>query len=329
MNSVAQAQERQALDAMAPAPPIFETRQPVLESGLAAALLANVIWGTSFLASKYTLESWGPFTASALRFLLATVLIFVSLRVAGRSIRFPKSIQEWSGVFAVALTGFGFLYPLQLSGLNRISSSLSAAIMLTSPLFVVISARLFLKDLMTARKLGGVLVGIVGGTLLLFPNLSFNFSVTPEFALGATLTLAASISLALSAIATRRLSRTMDSGNLTFWSMAVGFGLLAALAGAFETERLPSVFTSASPRSLLALLFLAAVCSAFCFFIWNFALAKASPKEIASTMHIKTPTAVIVGTLVAGETLTTPLILGTLIVAVGVWISQTSSGSTK
>jgi len=39
-------------------------------------------------------------------------------------------------------------------------------------------------------------------------------------------------------------------------------------------------------------------------------------------MHIKTPTAVLIGALVAGEVISRELIIGTLIVMAGVWISQ-------
>lgn len=70
------------------------------------------------------------------------------------------------------------------------------------------------------------------------------------------------------------------------------------------------------------MLFLALVCSAFCFFVWNHALSKASPQEIASSMHIKTPTAVLLGVFIANEQLTTPVIAGAVLVMFGVWLSQ-------
>lgn len=64
------------------------------------------------------------------------------------------------------------------------------------------------------------------------------------------------------------------------------------------------------------------VCSAFCFYIWNNALSKASPQEIASSMHIKTPTAVLIGVFVANEEFTATVIIGTALVMFGIWLSQ-------
>ena len=299
-------------------------RGQLLTSGLGAALLANVLWGTSFLASKATLQAWEPFTASALRFLVATVLMFLGLKIFRRKISFPKSNREWLWVLAIAISGFGALYPLQLTGLKLITSGMSAAIMLTAPLFVVVAGRLVLSERFTKRKLVGIFIGITGGTILLSGKNALALTGSTDFLIGMLLTVGAAISLALSVIATRKLSKSLDSASITFWSMGVGFILLAVSAQIIEGQNILVAITKGTPSAWSALLFLACVCSAFCFFIWNYALSKASPKEIASTMHIKTPTAVLLGVFAAGETLSAPLLIGTVIVMAGVWISQTA-----
>jgi len=299
-----------------------EARNIWFKSGFVTAIAANLLWGTSFLASKYTLLSWGPFTASALRFFLATSLMFVGLKAFKRKIKVPQSTREWLGVSAVAVTGFGFLYPLQLSGLKLITSGMSAAIMLTSPLFVVFAGRLFLGETLTARKLTAIGLGVAGGTILLSANGNFSVGITKESIVGVALTGLASLSLALSVIATRRISKSFDSGSLTLWSMAIGFVLLAVSAEIFEHDNFLFAFERATISSWVAILYLSIICSAFCFFIWNYALSQASPKEIASTMHIKTPTAVLLGVAIANESLSLPLLTGTAIVMAGVWISQ-------
>jgi drug/metabolite transporter (DMT)-like permease len=217
------------------------------------------------------------------------------------------------------------LYPLQLAGLKLVTSGLSAAIMLTSPLFVVVAGKLFLGDQLTVRKIGGIGLGIVGGTILLAGIEGISYRGSREFLLGALLTLAASVSLALSIIATRKLSKNLDSASLTLWSMGIGFVVLAMSTGFFEGSDWITAISRGTTRSWVALFFLSCVCSAFCFFIWNFALSKSSPKEVASMMHIKTPTAVLLGIGIAGERLSPAMVAGTLIMMAGVWISQTTA----
>lgn len=294
------------------------TSNQIEMSGFQLAMIANILWGTSFLASKYTLQTWGPFTASALRFLLALPVMVIALRRMGFKIRLPRT-DEWYGLALVALTGFGLLYPLQLAGLTKITSGLSAAIMLTSPLFVIVFGHLILKETISFRKIVALVLGLIGGLVLLNifdAKVSFTSN---EVRVGAGLTFGASISLALSAIATKKIAHKVDAANMTFWSIAIGLVILVPLA---VVESAKNGFNMPTTESLVSLIYLAVICSALCFFIWNRAIARSTPKEIATTMHIKTPTAVLLGVLVANESLTAQLIVGTLIVAFGVYISQ-------
>lgn len=295
-----------------------------LKSGVALAILANILWGASFLASKYTLAAWKPFTVSSLRFGIATFLLFIGLKLFNKKIEVPQSLKDWFNLILVATTGFGLLYPFQLAGLKYITSGLSAAIMLTSPLFVILAGRFFLGEKLTARKIIAIIIGMIGGSFLLYSNGSLAFQFSNSISSGTLLTLVSSLCLALSVIFTKKLTGKLDSANITFWSMAIGFFELTIAAFIFEEEGLANIIRTSTSAAWIALFFLALFCSAFCFFIWNLALTKTSPKEIASTMHIKTPTAVLIGIYLANEKMTLPILLGAGIVMLGVWLSQYS-----
>jgi len=295
-------------------------------SGFSLAVAANVLWGTSFLASKYTLLFWGPLTASALRFAVALITMIIFFPKFGFKIEFPKSKSDWSHVFAVGVTGFGALYPLQLSGMKYVSSALSAAIMLTSPLLLVLLGPIFLGERLSSRKLLALGLGIAGGIFLISNggSLSRLVNESRDILLGGGLTLAASLSLALSVVLTRKASKKISAPTLTFWSMLIGLILIAPFS-VFETH-VPQVATQGQSSFYLAifsLLYLAVICSALCFLIWNRAISRATPKELASTMHLKTPVAILLGTVVAGEAFRISQIFGALIVAAGVYLSQT------
>jgi O-acetylserine/cysteine efflux transporter len=292
-------------------------------SGFVLAIIANFLWGTTFLASKYTLQAWGPFTSAALRFGIATVCLLVILKALKKKIEMPETTNQWIGLLVIATSAFGVLYPMQLAGLKFIPSSLSAAIMLLSPLAVLGLSRTVLKEKLSPLKYVALTLGLVGGGILLSSTgnrLSVDFN--SDFFVGALLTLAAAVSLAISAIVTRKYSKEISSASITFWTMAIGFVELTLAAFFFEENVLATINTNSNTLSWLSLFFLAFVCSSFCFYIWNHALSKASPQEIASSMHIKTPTAVLIGVFIAGEELTGRVIIGTALVMFGVWLSQ-------
>lgn len=303
-----------------------------LNAGFLLALLANIIWGTSFLASKYTLQAWEPFTASSLRFAVATLALLGTLFVTGKKIDVPRSFSQWLILFVIATTGFGLLYPLQLAGLKLVSSSLSAAIMLTSPLIVLILGRMFLKERLSTMKWVAMGIGIAGGSLLLFGRTGSSISAVPSADLleGIMLTFLASGFLATSVIFTRRASKTLPTASITFWTMAIGFIELTIAAIIFEGTTFKELISHSTLLSWVSLLYLALVCSAFCFYIWNQALSLSSPQEIASSMHIKTPTAVLIGLCIGNEILSFQMIVATTLVMFGVWLSQqTHFRSTK
>jgi O-acetylserine/cysteine efflux transporter len=292
-------------------------------TGFVLAVVANILWGTSFLASKYTLHAWGPFTSAALRFGIATVCLLGILKAMKKKIEMPETLSHWVALIVIATSAFGVLYPMQLAGLKFIPSSVSAAIMLMSPLAVLLLSRVVLEERLSQLKYVALTFGVVGGAVLISSTtngMKINFD--SDFFWGTLLTLASAISLAISAVATRKYSNEISSSTITFWTMAIGFVELAIFAFIFEEDVLASVTRDANTLSIVSLFFLAFVCSAFCFYIWNFALSKASPQEIASSMHIKTPTAVLLGIFIANEELNAPIIVGTALVMFGVWVSQ-------
>lgn len=282
------------------------------------AVLANVLWAGSFLGSKYTLAAWGPISASFLRFALATLVLGTLLPLMGEVIRLPRK-SEVTGIFLIGLCQFGLLYPLQLAGLNHISTSLSAAIMLLAPLFVILSGKFLLQETVSRTKLNAIGIGLLGGLILLKDG----FSIHGNFYFGFILTLISAVLLGLSVSLTRKYSQSISVSQLSFWSMFVGVSLLAPMS--FIESYLSGGFVRSSESlhsALIALLYLAIVCSAFTFYIWNTALKLAPAKELASTMHLKTPTAIIIGVMLANEEMTFSLVLGTTIISLAVWFSQ-------
>ena len=294
-------------------------------TALFLAIAANVIWGTTFLASAWTLKTWDPITASFLRFAAASVLLLPFQLKNGVPISKLTSTER-RGLFWVGITSYGALYPLQLAGLMYIPTSVSAVIMLTSPLVLVLLASVLLSETLSANKIAGVVLGGAGGVLLLLRDgeqIQSNAALSYQ-TLGYAATFLAAVSLALSAIFTRRISKSVPIVTITFWPMLLG-ALLMAPFSLLEKRSIMSSFSLSDKegrQSILALIFLASIASVLCFIAWNKALSLSEARSLASTMHIKTPVAITLGVLVAGEPLNTTLALSAVLVILGVGLSQ-------
>ena len=278
------------------------------------ALTANVLWASSFVGSKFTLLSWGPYTSVFLRFALSFLVLLVFYSAVGIKITIPKSRKQLSAIVALGLI-LGALYSLQLSGLLYISTGFSASIMLLAPLILVIFAPLIASERTEHQKIIAIVIGIMGGLILL----SSKLSLTSEAPLGVWLTLGAAVCLAIFTLLSRRFSIILDHPTLTLYSFVVGAVAIAPFA-LFEAPiaQMASEFS----KSLIALFYLVIACTAIPFFIWNRATSMTEAKNLASTMHAKTPAAIILGVVFFNETITWTLVLGTVIVTFALWLSQ-------
>lgn len=284
-----------------------------IPAGISHAIIANVLWGTTFLATQHALTVWSPITATIIRFALAFLVLAAGMKGLAQPIGLPRTPAGWRALLATSVLGFGLLYPLQATGLKTISSGASAILMLTAPLFLI-SISAFRGESISRSKWVGVITGMIGGGVLIGTRTATGGT---EIDLpGAALTLCASMCLASSTITAKRALAEIDQLSLTLLSMGIG-SLILIPGGLIEAQPLAQSTTSA----WLAIAYLASICSILSFSLWNKAIAIGSPALIASTMHIKTPVAVILGMALNREPLSLPICVGGALVAIGVGIA--------
>ena len=127
-------------------------------------VLLSVIWGSSFILIKKSLEHFNPYEVGALRVLIAGIIL---LPLAILNIRkFPKKNLKW--LILAALTGNFipmFLCPLAET---EVSSSIAGIINSMMPIFVIIVGALLWKFQTTKRQVIGVIISFTGACILAF-----------------------------------------------------------------------------------------------------------------------------------------------------------------
>ena len=136
---------------------------PEKEKWILLALL-SIIWGSSFILIKKSLEHFNPYEVGALRVLIAGLVL---LPVAIMNIRkFPKKNLKW--LLLAAITGNFipmFLFPIAET---EVSSSIAGIINSMMPIFVIIVGALLWKFQTTKRQIIGVLISFSGACILAF-----------------------------------------------------------------------------------------------------------------------------------------------------------------
>jgi len=219
-----------------------------------------LIWGTTWLAITYQLGPVAPEVSVSHRFLIAALVIAAWCRWRGLALRFKPAEHAALALMGMAMYCFSyvFVYHAEL----HVASGLVAIGYSASPLLATLGTRLFFGQPVTARMVLGSTLGILGITLVYWPEFA---NLRGEVALGAAFTLlAVLISTAGGLLAQRNHQNKLHGWPSMAWSM--GYGGLASLAVALALGR-PYTIDLGAPY-LLSLLYLALLGTVAAFAGW-------------------------------------------------------------
>ncbi len=163
---------------------------------IVAALFAlYVIWGSTYLAMRFALESFAPFAMAGIRYLTAGALLLAYTRLRGEP--WP-SRREWAASLALGVLLLGIGNGGVAFAEQWVASSLAAVMIASMPLWSALFSGLF-GHWPSRREWVGLSIGACGVVLL---NLEGDLRASP---LGALVLLAAAASWAFGSVWSRRL----------------------------------------------------------------------------------------------------------------------------
>lgn len=288
---------------------------PTIAKVLAAFAAVYVLWGSTYLAIHFAIETLPPLTMASARFLVAGGLMYAFLRLRGEK---APDRRQWG---AAAVVG-GLLLVGGNGGVvmaeRTVPSGVVALLVAMVPLWMVLLEWARPGGTKpTTRTVLGLLVGFVGMVLLVGPaNLAGGGGVDLA---GAGLVMMGSISWAAGSIYSRRAALPKSPFMATAMEMACG-GALLLIAGAARGELAGLDVSAFSPRSLLALAYLVVFGSLIGFTAYIWLLGVSTPARVSTYAYVNPVVAVFLGWAFAGEEITTRVLLaaGVIVAAVAV-----------
>ncbi len=276
-----------------------------------------VIWGSTYLAIRYAVETIPPLFVAGFRHLIAGGLLFGWCWWRGfRPIR-----QQWlaSVVLAVLffLIGHGTLHWAQ----QTLPSGLAALLIATEPIFVAIILTATRRARFTRSLLIGLLLGLFGVALILGADVR---SGRPEI-LSSFAVLIGAASWSIGMVYSRSTALHPDPRMAAAMSLLAGAGML--LLGGMVTGEAASLDVAAvSLKSLLALGYLAVAGSLVAYSAYFWLLNRFPPTLIATHTYVNPLVALVLGWAIAGEVLTARFVFGGLaVIAAIALVSRASS----
>jgi len=276
-----------------------------------ALLSSMLIWGFSFLAIKDVIAVVPIFSLLFVRFFLAAILLGIMVW-SRKALRMPKrSLLIAAGLSLLSPVGY-FLF--ETFGVAYTQPSHVAVIIATIPIAVYLIAFFRRQEKITRRKSVGVAVGYSGIILMVgLGQAEAGASLLGDaLVLGAVLCAATRTSLIKDALT------QMTPLQLTFYQFLFSLVIFTPLAA---TEGFAWV-GNLTPLAILEILFLGVLCSAVAFLGMHYALAHLSATQVAVSANLVPVVTLMAEVTLLGSPLTLAKAGGTLLVILGVALTQ-------
>ncbi len=283
---------------------------------VAAFAALYVIWGSTYFAIRVTLDSMTATASAASRFVIAGPFLLLLAWVNGHSIIPPRrDLRSLAIIGCLLLVGGNGLV---VWSEQYVASGLAALTVATTPLWIAIVGALLPRgERLPATGWAGVLLGLLGLSVLLWPKLrtGAGSELYGEMAL-----LLATFCWTSGSLYSKRVVLTVPPLVATGWEMVFAGGVLSVIAtraGAFA-QFAPTL------QGWLALGYLVVFGSCIAFTAFGWLLQHVPAAKVMTYAYVNPVIAVLLGCLLRNEPFTTAMALGTPIIVAAVALVTTA-----
>ncbi|MBL8130446.1 MAG: DMT family transporter [Anaerolineae bacterium] len=228
------------------------------------------LWGASFLFVRIAVPVLGPFPLVASRLILGGALLLIYALAIRQA---PDLRAHWRRYLVIGVFNNAIPYVLIATAQLHLTASFAALLNATTPLFSAVVASLWIKDRLTAPKLFGLFLGIVGvGVIVGWQSQA----VDAVWLASVLLMFGATCSYGIAAVYGKIAFKGMSPVSTATGQLLVS----GALVLPFAVLNPPQV--ALQPLTVLAVIGLATLSTAVAFQIYFHLIASAGPTTAAS-----------------------------------------------
>jgi drug/metabolite transporter (DMT)-like permease len=302
-------------------------RAPARWQIITAFAALYVIWGSTYLGIRFAIESIPPLLMAGSRFFLAGAIIYASARWRGAP---RSSFAEWRTAFVVGacllLFGNGGVTVAE----QWVPSGLAALLVATVPIYIALLAWISGSAPRPGPLvLAGLVGGFIGVAMLVAPALTARSgAVSPHFGAGVLVLLFGSLVWSIGSLYSRR-ARNAPSPFLAAGQQMLCGGSLQMLAGLLAGEGRDLHLRHLTALSLGAFIYLVLIGAIVGFTAYIWLLRHCNPAKVATYAYVNPVVAVLLGSVFAGESLTTRTVLAAAIIIGSVAVVITAQQATE
>ena len=274
-------------------------------------LTLSVLWGGSFFFVGVAVTELPPLTIVMLRVTLAALTLWGIVSVL--NVPVPTSAGAWTAFLGMGVLNNVIPFTLIVWGQTQIASGLASILNATTPLFGVIVAGLMLSDeRMTALKLIGVLIGFAGVVIMLGPSALSGLGANT---LAQMAVLGAALSYAFAGVFGRRFKSMGIHPIMTATGQVTASSLILIPLALYVDQ--PFQLALPSTGAWASMIGLAVLSTALAYILYFRILATAGATNLLLVTLLIPVSAILLGSLVLGETLALIHFIGMALIGIG------------
>ena len=286
-------------------------------------VVANVVYATSYAATRLTLDHIPPATLALIRLVIGAVVLIplaVALRPAAAAPieRGDRWSMLWMGVL-----GFAGAFAFSHWGIARSTATNAALLITVEPISLILLSPWALGERLTRREGVGAALALAGAGVVVVNGIpGVTAALVPHWR-GDLLLILAGLAYASYSLFGRGVLTRHPAIAVTAWSIAWGVAAMLPLA-ALEWSAGAELRLTAG--ALLGVLYLAVLITALGYLAWNWALERVPAPRAAIFLNIQPLVGALLGVYYLGEPLTLFTVAGGVLIVSGLTLTVKTPG---
>jgi drug/metabolite transporter (DMT)-like permease len=283
-----------------------------------------LIWGSTYLAIRYAIQTIPPLLMASSRFLVAGSILYAFSRFKGHPAGTGKG---WRRAFIVGamllMCGNGGVVLAE----RTVPSGLTAVLVSMVPIWVAVLSWIRPGGKRPSHQVAfGIILGFVGVTMLIGVGDLQSTNLVDPF--GASILIVSSLSWAAGSLYGQK-AHVADNPLQASGMQMLGGGTCLLVTGLLSGEGRGFHLAQVSATSTVALIYLAVLGSLIAFTAYSWLLKATTPARAATYAYVNPAVAVVLGWAVAGEPLTARMVLSMCVIVAAVMVITTAKAKSS
>jgi drug/metabolite transporter (DMT)-like permease len=289
-----------------------------VRSAWLALLGANLVYSTSYVATRVVLDDLPPALLALVRLVVGAAVLVPIARALEPAAAYGRA-DRWRLVWMGAI-GFAGAFAFTNWGLARSTATNAALLIVVEPLSIMALSPALLGERLSRREAAGAAVAVLGAVVVVLNGVpGLTHALAPHWRGDLLLVLAGLAYGAYTLLGRGVLARHGPLG-VTARSIVWGAVVMLPLAVAEWAGGARPVL---SPGAVAGGLYLAVVITALGYLLWNWALPRVGAPQAAISVTVQPIGGAILGVALLREPLTVFTVAGGVLIVLGLWLTVT------